>query len=125
MIIKRYDLIKVNFVIEKIKSKIFDIYTQYNFLKLQDCIKKEMDIYIEQRSTLIKKYANYNENNEIIIKDDKTIEINPKYINECRLAFQQMEELEIQIPDIYFSLDELKDLELNFEELSLLKPFIK
>lgn len=37
----------------------------------------------------------------------------------------KMTSLQIQIPDIYFSLDELTELDLTLGELMPLEPFIK
>lgn len=125
MLIKRINLIKLNSIIDKIKTKTFDIYTQYNFLKLQEYIKKETEIYIEQQAILIEKYGARDNDGKIIMKQDNSIKLNPEFISLCEESLKQIENLQIQIPDIYFSLDELKNLELTFEELYLLEPFIK
>jgi hypothetical protein len=44
---------------------------------------------------------------------------------EVEKAVTEIQEIEIQIPDIYFSLDELEDLGLTLYELDVLEPFIK
>ena len=44
---------------------------------------------------------------------------------ECYFLMTQMNNLDVQIPDIYFTLDELEKLELTLEEMEILLPFIK
>jgi hypothetical protein len=44
---------------------------------------------------------------------------------ELEKAITEIQEVEIQVSDIYFSLDELEDLGLTFYELNVLEPFIK
>lgn len=125
MTIKRIDLINLFPIIEKIKNKIFNVYTQYNFLKLQEYINKEKEIYIKQQASLVEKFGQKNENGEVVIKEDGTVKIKKENVQECEKLLKDINELQIQIPDIYFSLDELQNLELTFSELSLLESFIK
>lgn len=125
MTIKRIDLINLYVIIDKIKDKTFNIYTQYNFLKLQEYINKEREIYLKQQASLIEKFGQKNENGEVVINKDGTVEMKEENIKECEKLLQDINELSIQIPDIFFSLDELKELELTFSELSALKLFIK
>lgn len=125
MTIKRIDLINLFPIIEKIKNKIFNVYTQYNFLKLQEYINKEKEIYIKQQASLVEKFGQKNENGEVVIKEDGTVKIKKESAQECEKLLKDINELQIQIPDIYFSLDELQNLELTFSELSLLESFIK
>ena len=44
---------------------------------------------------------------------------------ECLQKVQEIQQQSIQIPDIYFTLEELKDLNLTLPELQVLEPFIK
>ena len=120
MTIKRIDLINLFPIIEKIKNKIFNVYTQYNFLKLQEYINKEKEIYIKQQASLVEKFGQKNENGEVVIKEDGTVKIKKENVQECEKLLKDINELQIQIPDIYFSLDELQNLEMTFSELSLL-----
>jgi hypothetical protein len=36
----------------------------------------------------------------------------------------ELDKMDVQVPDIYLSLDELNDLNLTFSELEVLEPFI-
>ena len=51
------------------------------------------------------------------IKQDK--------ISECYYVIDQLNSCEIQVPDIYFSIDELIELNLSLEQLEILEPFIR
>lgn len=37
----------------------------------------------------------------------------------------KMNNLEVQLPDLFFSFDELEELDLTLEQLETLEPFIK
>ena len=38
---------------------------------------------------------------------------------------EQLYQYQVQVPDIYFSLDELKDLKLTLQDLINIEPFIR
>ena len=56
---------------------------------------------------------------------DNTIENNPKLLSRLQKDIEDFQKMEIQISDFYFSIDELEELELSFEELEYFMPFIK
>ena len=112
-------------LLEKLKKQSFFIETQYKFLKINKTLKEERDLFAEQSLYLLSNYAEKDENGQIITKEDGGIKIKEDKLKECASKVQEINNMEVQFPDIYFSLDELEPLGLTLKELELLEPFIK
>ena len=112
-------------IIGKIKEKTFDINTQYKFIKISKVIREEEELINEQQFLLLKQYAEKNEDGQFIVNKSGGFKIKEECVEECGLKIMEMNNRQITLPDIYFSLDELEPLGLTFGELELLEPFIK
>lgn len=112
-------------IIGKIKEKTFDINTQYKFIKISKVIREEEELINEQQFLLLKQYAEKNEDGQFIVNKDGGFKIKEGCVEECGLKIMEINNRQITLPDIYFSLDELEPLGLTFGELELLEPFIK
>ncbi len=112
-------------IIDKIKEKTFDINTQYKFIKISKVIREEEELINEQQFLLLKQYAEKNEDGQFIVNKDGGFKIKEECVEECGLKIMEMNNRQITLPDIYFSLDELEPLGLTLGELELLEPFIK
>lgn len=112
-------------IIDKIKEKTFDINTQYKFIKISKVIREEEELVNEQQFLLLKQYAEKNEDGQFIVNKDGGFKIKEECVEECGLKIMEMNNRQITLPDIYFSLDELEPLGLTLGELELLEPFIK
>lgn len=125
MLIKRQLIRQINSIIELLEKKKFDIKTQYKIIKIKKAIQDEEQIYQEQLQLNCEQFFEKDSNNQPIINKDGAFKIKAEKMNECYLLMKQMNSLEVQIPDIYFTLDELQPLDLTLGELSVLEPFIK
>lgn len=112
-------------IIDKIKEKTFDINTQYKFIKISKVIREEEELINEQQFLLLKQYAEKNEDGQFIVNKDGGFKIKEDCVEECGLKIIEINNRQITLPDIYFSLDELEPLGLTLGELELLEPFIK
>lgn len=124
MLIERTKLPYLEKIISKNAEKHFNIQTQYKFLKIKQAINKESDIYREQLS-LLRAFCETNEQGEFIQDEQGGIKIKEDKREECTKLLNEINKVQIQLPDIYFSLEELEPLELTFNELELLSTFIK
>lgn len=112
-------------LISRIKTKTFSIDTQYKFLKLLKVAKEEESYVDEQQVFLLENYAEKNERGQFIMSQDGGFKIKQECLSECTQKILEINNRQVQLPDLYFSLDELAPLELTLEELELLEPFIK
>lgn len=125
MLLQRTNIEKFNELFQKFSGRIFDIKLQYKFLKIKQSINAEAEIYQEQLFSNCLKFFEKDENNQPILSSAGGYKIIPEKIEECNRVLSQLNRVEVQIPDIYFSLDELEKLNLSFEELEILMPFIQ
>ena len=125
MLIKRSKVKDLNQIIDRLKHKKFDIKLQYKFIKIKKAIEEEEEIYREQIKLNCEQFFEKDSTNTPIVNADGAYKIKADKMNECYLVMQEMNNIDVQIPDIYFSLDELEILDLTLEELSILEVFIK
>lgn len=125
MLIKRSQINEIIKLINKLKEKKFNISTQYKLIKIEKSILDEQEIFQEQIQVNCSEFFERDENGKPLINDDGGYKIKKDKINECYALMNKMTSLQIQIPDIYFSLDELTELDLTLGELMPLEPFIK
>ena len=127
MIITRKQILQLGHFINKIKQENIkcNLNTKYKILKIGQLINQEFEISTILLDDIILKYAELNENLQPKINDNGGILIKSDKIAELQKDIEDFQNMEIQISDFYFSIDELEELELSFEELEYFMPFIK
>lgn len=125
MLYQNENLERLAYLIQKIKTSVFSIQTQYKFLKINKAIENEYVLYQEQKQMIIDKYVERNDEGKFIENESGGLKIKKGMVEECASQLLALNKMEISIPDVYFSLDELEPLGLTLEELILLEPFIK
>ena len=125
MLYQNNNLPALEALMDKIKTKSFSIQTQYKFLKIGKVIEQEVELFNTQREYLIKNFAEKDNEGQFIFTKDGGLKIQDDKVQECQDKIKEINNLQVQFPDIYFSLDELEPLELTLGELELLEPFIK
>lgn len=125
MLIKRSKVKDLNQIIDNLKHKKFDIRLQYKFIKIKKAIEEEEEIYREQIKLNCEQFFEKDASNTPIVNAEGAYKIKADKMNECYLLMEEMNNIDVQVPDIYFSLDELETLDLTLEELLILDTFIK
>ena len=125
MLIKRNQMSQILNIIENNKNKRFDINTQYKMLLIKKKIKEDLELVEEQYQILLNLYGEVNEEGEFVKTEDGGIKIKEGYQSECQKKIQEFNQLDVTIPDVYFTIEELESLNLTLFELEVLEPFIK
>ena len=125
MLIKRNQISQILNIIENNKNKRFDINTQYKMLLIKKKIKEDLELVEEQYQILLNLYGEVNEEGEFVKTEDGGIKIKKGYQSECQKKIQEFNQLDVTIPDVYFTIEELESLNLTLFELEVLEPFIK
>lgn len=123
MKIKKNDMISIINLINKMKNRIFNVETQYKLLKLKRKLQEEQITY-EQEINDLSQFIE-RENGKYIKDRNGGYKIYAEKQVECEEFVKRLNSLEVQLPEIYFSLDELENLQLSLEDLEILMPFIK
>lgn len=126
MILTREQVLAVGYLIIRIKEKNnkCNINLKYKILKLENILKEEFEITSLLLNDLTLKYAELDENKQPVIKEGGIKIIEEKALD-LQKELAEFKKATIQIPEIYFSIDELEELDLSWNELSSLMPFIK
>lgn len=125
MLIKRTELFNILDVIKKLSNKHFDIQTQYKLLKIKRAAQEEQELYQEQIMDNCSQFFETDENGHIVINEEGGYKIKKGKITEFNRTLYKIQQINVQIPDIYFSIEELKVLNLTLEELDDFMSFIK
>ena len=125
MIITRNDGLNFIRVVESIKTKSFDFQVQYKILKLKKAITEELRETDKFVTELAQKYGKKDEDGNLITHENGSIAIEENMKEEFIMEANKLDEMELQIPDIYFSEDEISGLGLTLEEVEIFMMFIK
>lgn len=125
MIITRNDGLNFIRAVESIKTKSFDFQVQYKILKLKKAITEELRETDKFVTELAQKYGKKDEDGNLITRENGGIAIEENMREEFVVEANKLDEMELQIPDIYFSEDEMNGLGLTLEEVEIFMEFIK
>lgn len=100
--------------------------TAYKLSKLSKAIEGEVAFYREKMNELINEYGLRDEDGNIVFIDNgQGIALKPETQMECHAKIAELDNLDIELPDIKFSVDEFADTTLTLEELQPILPFIE
>lgn len=113
-------------------SKIFGQFTSvkispklaYKIMKFNKVLEEDQVFYQNKYNELIQTYSEKDELGEIMIDKSGIVKIMPDKIEEANQKLQELNNIEVEIPNIKFTLDELSELQLSVEEIYYLDPFI-
>ena len=90
---------------EKLKDIKMSIKTAYKLSKLSNLLDNEIAFYQEQYKKIIDLYAERDENGnyKFIDENQQNIKIQSDKVKEASSAFEELQNLEVELPDIYFT----------------------
>ena len=116
--------IQIQELCEKFSNHVIKAKTAYKFAKLLKSASSEVDFYRAQYTLYIQKYSEKEENGNIKILENGNIKILPEMIEECKQKLEELENLEVDFPDVSFSLEELEELNMTMRDILILDAFI-
>lgn len=103
---------------EKLSPKL-----SYKLMKFVSKIDIEEDFYNKKVNELVDKYGVRDEENKLI-HTDTGVKIQEDKVSICNLELQEIENVEVDAPDITFTLDELSEIKLSVRDMFFLQDFI-
>ena len=89
-------------------------------------IEKQYNFYTEQIGRLLEQYGEKDKEGKLIhTEDGQGIKLAPDMVEECSVKLDELKDIDITLPDYYFSLDEFDGIELTPTEVNAIIPFIK
>lgn len=110
----------------RLKNEKIPLKTAYKFNKLLNVLEKELSFYQEKINEIISEYSQKDEDGNPVLSEDKTsVQIVKDKIEECQKKMEELSNIEFEINDISFTLDELENIDLTVLEVRSLMPLIK
>lgn len=126
MLIKRKDAEKILKAAQgSLKDKSFSIQTSYKIMKLIKAIEEEDQIMNKTIMNVINEYVERDENGNALINEEGGYQVSSDKIEEVQIKLNEIQNAALQIPDIYFSLDEFEGKEMTLEEIEGFYSLIK
>lgn len=100
--------------------------TAYKFAKLGEVIESELKFFQEKMQEIITTYSEKDENGQpVLTEDGASIKIQETQVTECQKEINELNKVEVDIHDIYFTIEELESLSLTTQQVYALMPLIK
>ena len=96
----------------------------YKIYKLCKFAEQEEAFYNDKRRALIEEYAQRDENGEIV-NNNGMIALIPDKIAEARSAMAELDAIDVEAPNVKFTLDELSEIKLSVADIVALDGFIE
>lgn len=121
--------IKLLLVIKQLLCSILDVKlstkTSYKIFKLIKKIEEDEVFYNTKLQEILNKFGEKDENGKFITDEKGNIKLNSKNVESCRKAITELDNLEVECPNIIFTLDELEPLNLSVNNIILLQNLIE
>ena len=122
---KMYEVLALQNFYSSIHDKKLPIKTAYKLSRLAKRAEEENQFYQSQFQKIIDEYA-LKENGRLVYSEDKiSIKIIPGKEDECVAKLAELRELEVDMQDFEFSIEEFENLELTIAQMSSILPLIK
>ncbi len=96
----------------------------YKIMKLLTSLENDIKFYNQKVQELLDNYAKRDEEGKYI-ENNGSISIQEDKFQEFQKAYQEIQECEIELPNIKFTMEELNNLEISPKEVYALKSIIE
>ena len=126
MTIKMYQLVDFPVFFQKVKSQKLPFKTSYRLTLLATEVQKHIDFYQESFRNLLNEYGKKDENGNLMpTEDGQGVLLIEETMNEAYQKLAELRELDVELPDTKFSVDDFGDIEMSPEEMIIVMPFIE
>jgi hypothetical protein len=88
-------------------------------------VQKHIDFYQENFRNLLIEYSKKDENgNPMPTEDGQGVLLVEETMNEAYIKLAELRDLDVELPDAKFSVDDFGDIELSPDEMMVIMPFI-
>lgn len=123
---KMYEVLELQNLYNSISNTKMPLKTTYKFARLMKRAEAELEFYQEKFQQIIEEFGDKDEHGQYKLSEDKTsIAIIPGKEAECNARVMELRNLDIEINDIKFTIDELDGIDLSISELGCLMSLIE
>lgn len=123
---KMFEVIELSNLYNSIKDNKMPLKTAYKFTTLMRKAEIELKFYQSEFTKIVEEYGQKDETGQYIFSEDgQSITILPGKEGECNERLLELRNLDVEVGDISFTIDELENFNLTIAELNCLMPLIK
>ena len=122
---KMYEVLDLQTLYTSIKNVKLPLKTTYKFTRLMKRAEEEITFYQEKFREIVEEYGAKEDGQYKLTADGQSVVIIPGKEAECNNRLNELRNLEIEINDIKFSIEELEGIEVSVTELGCLMSLIE
>lgn len=123
---KMYEILDLQTLYGSIANTKLPLKTTYKFTRLMKRAEEEIAFYQSKFREIIEEFGEKDENGEYkLTSDGNSIVIIAGKENECNQRILELRNLEVEIDNIKFTIEELEGLDVSIAELSCLMSLIE
>ena len=126
MILKIHEILPFQEFYSLAASTHLPIKTSYKFARMATEVEKNVEFYQTSFRNIVSEFAQIDENGNFVpTEDGQGVKIQGGKEVECNTRLMELNNLEVELPDIKFTIDELEGCELTPAEMVKFLPFIE
>ncbi len=125
MILKMSEIINFNYFYDEVKSQKLSFKVLYKLSNLAKAIDEQTAFYREKFQEILHEYGELDDKGNLVpTEDGNGIKVKPGTEQECIGKINELQALDVEMPDIKFDIDDFGDIELTMEVFNLITPFL-
>ena len=125
MILKMGEIINFNYFYNEVKDKKLSLKVLYKLSNLAKAIDEKTVFYREKFQEILKEYGEFDENGNLIpTEDGNGIKVKPGTEQECVNKINELQMLDVDMPDIKFDIDDFGNISMSLEIFNVITPFL-
>ena len=126
MTLKIHQITNFPAIFSKLKTQRLPFKTSYRLTLLAQEISKHVAYYQEQFNELLLEYSKKDEEGSPVpTPDGQGVLLEESSMEEAYTKLAELRDLDVELPDVKFSVDDFGNIELAPEEMLVLMPFIE
>ena len=125
MTLKMNEIINFGYFYEEVKDKKLSFKVLFKLSNLAKAIDEKTLFYREKLQEIFKEYGEFDENGNLVpTEDGRGIKVRSGTEQDCLAKINELQSLDVELPEIKFDIDDFGDIELTIEVFNLVKPFL-
>jgi hypothetical protein len=126
MKLKMYEIIDLPTILSKLKRQKLPFKTAYKIVLFTQEVQKHVDFYQETFRNLLTEYGKKDEQGNLVpTSDGQGVLLVEETMSEAYQKLGELRDLEVELPDSKFSVDDFDGIEISPEEMMIIMPFIE
>ena len=125
MKLKMYEIIDLPTIFGKLKGQKLPFKTAYKIVLFTQEVQKHVDFYQETFRNLLNEYGKKDEQGNLVpTSDGQGVLLVEETMSEAYQKLAELRDLEVELPDAKFSVDDFGSIEISPEEMMVIMPFV-